>query len=74
MAGIVVSCVARPGASETSLKKTKDCTHDPTDCDRGYGGCLDSSSRKVLSLFSDRWLHSSNGLGVGCEVSEQEEG
>ncbi len=43
-AGIVVLFVTRPGTNETSLKKTKDCTHDPADCDRGYGGCLDASS------------------------------
>ncbi len=74
MAGIVVFCVARPVANETFLKKTKDCTHDPTDCDRGYGGRLDASSRALLSLFSDRLVHPSIGLGMVCGVSEQEDG
>ena len=70
----MILCVARSVANESSLKKTKDRTHDPTDCDRGYGGRLDASSRALLSLFSDWWLHSSNGLGMVCRVSEQEEG
>ena len=70
----MILCVARPVASETSLKETKDRPHDLTDCDRGHGGRLDASSRALLSLFSDRLVHPSIGLGMVCRVSEQEEG
>ena len=71
MAVSVILCVARPVANETSLKKTEDRTHHPADCDRGYGGCLDASSRALFSLFSNRWLHSSIALVMVCGVSEQ---
>ena len=66
--------VVRPVASETSLEKTKDCLDVPTDCDRGDGGRLDASPGALLFLFSDWWLHPSDGLGMVCGVSEQEIG
>ncbi len=70
----VILFAARPAASETSIEKTQDGLDDPADCDRRYGGRLDASSRALLFLFSDRWLHLSECLGVVCDVSEQKKG
>ena len=69
----VILSVARPVASETALEKTKDGFADSTDCNRRYGGSMDASSRTLLFLLSDKLVPLSDGMGMVCGVSEQEE-